>query len=311
MIYIRFPHPDLANHVDLARFLAKVQHSDGDWTSLFDWLEAHQYVGTNGLGGGKCWYSEQPIGGKGDREVEHFRPKMKLSSLTTTHRNDLRKKGILAAIEPFLEESGEGYPWLRFKASNYRLSSASVNMQGSKGSIFPVLKGAQRIEDPSEDYLAEFAILLDPSVIEDVESLAINPIGEITPAFAERPNPAADFVTQWNSNGMRWLRAEVSIVVFDLNNSSWIKSRKDIYDKVTRDTLDLRSAIASGNEALLRKCKELLLERTRKDAPFAGAGRSALQDQIRALAASNALPDKLAQTVLKEIQATIRRAEYP
>jgi hypothetical protein len=309
MIYIRFPHPDLDAHGDLVAFRAKTSYVDNDWLNLMPWLEEHQYVGTDGLGGGKCWYSEQPIAGKGGREVEHFRPKMSLAGLNDTQLKELRKKKILNEILPYIEVAGSGYPWLRFEPRNYRLASPAVNMQGSKGSIFPVLKGTARLAAPVVNVASEHAILLDPCEKDDVLCLTVNLVGEIVPAYEGKLDATTDLIAQWYTDAMRWLRATVSILVYDLNHPSWIKCRKRVYELTVKDIADLTNAISKGNADLLEKCKDNLLERTRKDAPFASAARAAVRHQIAALEASPSRAEQLAMSVLQGIERFVATTE--
>jgi hypothetical protein len=309
MIYIRFPHPDLDANGDLVAFRAKTSYADKDWLNLMPWLEAHQYVATHRQGGGKCWYSEQPIAGKGDREVEHFRPKMTLSPLNAKQKAQLRKRKIHDEILPYLDEAGSGYPWLRFEPRNYRLSSASVNRQGSKGSVFPVLRGTARLADPTVDDAAEYAILLDPCKKEDVLCLTVNLLGEIEPAYDARLDATTDLAAQWTTDAMRWLRARVSMLVYDLNHPSWIKCRKQVYELAIQDIAELTAAIASGNDPLLGKCKDVLIARSQIDAPFASAARAAIAHQIAARASSSSKADQLSAAVLQAIENFLARAE--
>jgi len=75
-----------------------------------DWLFAQFY--------GKCWYSEARES-VSSYHVDHFRPK--------------------GAIR---DEDGEGYWWLAFEWTNYRISGQLINTK--KGDVFPIVGGASR-----------------------------------------------------------------------------------------------------------------------------------------------------------------------
>lgn len=272
---------------------------------LLDWLALHQeaHLGPNAedTDGGKCWYSEMPIGGKGDREVEHFRPKRALSDFSKTQRDDFAKYGWWNDIKDFLDMDFPGYDWLAFKPSNYRLSSASVNMQGNKGSIFPILKGTQRLTQGSEAYGSECAILLDPTASEDVSCIAITITGEVEPTHDSRPDPNQDFLAQWEASGMKWLRAAVSIVVYNLNHSNWVQRRKKEYAEAQEDAIDLVEAVKSGNSEFLRVCEKKLRSRCDHHAAFAGASRTALAALATVWSQSSETGELLAAKILHNL----------
>jgi hypothetical protein len=119
-------------------------------------------------GGEKCWYSEVLIP-EGQAEVEHFRPKGRLSG-----------------------ERYAGYWWLAFDWRNYRLASRLVNARRidslvgalrGKGSYFPLLAGTRAAftaAPPADDPLCvkcERPTLLDPVDADDVRLLSFDQDG--------------------------------------------------------------------------------------------------------------------------------------
>jgi hypothetical protein len=104
----------------------------------------------------KCWYSEKRIA-VSELEVDHFRPKSRVSGVTPPHR---------------------GYWWLAYDWKNFRLAYSLINkrrtdsregnVQG-KGCYFPLLDEAARVPDnPPASTTTERPKLLDPCVASDV-----------------------------------------------------------------------------------------------------------------------------------------------
>ena len=119
-------------------------------------------------GGEKCWYSEVLLS-EDEAEVEHFRPKGKLSG-----------------------EKYPGYWWLAFDWHNYRLAAHIVNVRRfnrwqrglrGKGSYFPLAGGtraAYAAPQPATDPLCvncELPLLLDPVSAQDARLLSFDQDG--------------------------------------------------------------------------------------------------------------------------------------
>lgn len=98
---------------------------------------------------GKCWYSELKDQGS-DFHVDHFRPKFRVRSEGSPER--------------------EGYWWLAFDWTNYRMAVSWVNsLHGSeegpargKADYFPLGTGSAVVTAPGGDLRTERPVLLDP-----------------------------------------------------------------------------------------------------------------------------------------------------
>jgi hypothetical protein len=118
--------------------------------------------------GRKCWYSEVVLS-EGEAEVEHYRPKGRLSG-----------------------EKFAGYWWLAFSWQNFRIASKIANARRfdringglrGKGSYFPLVAGTRGnfIDPPTDDdplgISSERALLLDPTVRSDVDLITFDQDG--------------------------------------------------------------------------------------------------------------------------------------
>lgn len=106
---------------------------------------------------GKCWYSEA-------REIfshyhiDHFRPKLEV-------------------IDAFTDDNPnkDGYWWLAFEYTNYRLAGSIGNVK--KSNHFAVKSNCARC--PEDDYNVEEIYFLDPTRQNDYKKLAIDENGKI------------------------------------------------------------------------------------------------------------------------------------
>ncbi|MBF0890406.1 hypothetical protein HKD28_03060 [Gluconobacter sp. LMG 1744] len=154
----------------------------------------------------KCWYSEKRIA-VSELEVDHFRPKNRVSGVTPLHR---------------------GYWWLAYDWKNFRLAYSLVNkrrtdsregnVQG-KGCYFPLVDEAARVpDDTCASTTAERPKLVDPCVASDVLLLDYA-VGD--GKVVERHKVEQDAI--------RFERANVSIDLFHLNEGTLIRDRHDLY----------------------------------------------------------------------------------
>lgn len=157
----------------LAGFAAATTHQQrskyltahGDWTQLRGWLAA--------LSGDKCWYCESKSA-RAPFDVDHFRPKLKVTV------NGIRLVGH------------EGYHWLAYDWSNFRLSCIMCNRPGTdegepigKRNEFPIRHEAVRSSAAAVHHHVEEPKLLDPCVESDCDLLAHGIDGEVRPSAAE------------------------------------------------------------------------------------------------------------------------------
>lgn len=119
---------------------------------LIDWLLS--------LSNEKCWYTETIFCGAGYPEVEHFRPKKEAKN----------EDGLVIS---------NGYYWLSFNLTNYRLSKPMPNRK--KGSYFPVLDESRRAMSHESCHRDERPLFLDPLVQSDCLLLGFNDNGKGVP----------------------------------------------------------------------------------------------------------------------------------
>lgn len=166
-------------------FISK--HS-GHWGKLKPWLFA--------LSGGKCWFTDTTNNGS-HYDVEHFRPKAQAKNFDGSIR--------------------EGYWWLAFDYTNYRLAGGVPNTK--KGGWFPLCDGSLcstfgiRCEESEAPYL------LDPIRASDPLLLAFDEEGNAIPV------PSAD---NWATEAAKWnkARAEASIKRYKLNDHDALPERR-------------------------------------------------------------------------------------
>ncbi|GIB52960.1 hypothetical protein VCSRO187_3447 [Vibrio cholerae] len=109
----------------------------------------------------KCWFTETKFGGD-YQEVEHFRP----------------KKGT-KEIDGSACANHDGYYWLAFDLSNYRLCKRRPNAK--KGTFFPICDDRFRATSPQLPWTDETPYFLDPFKDTDVLLLSFNDNGEPVP----------------------------------------------------------------------------------------------------------------------------------
>jgi hypothetical protein len=134
------------------------------------------------VAGNKCWYSEVQLDGQ-DPNVDHFRPKGRVREVDA----DLQNTG----------NESEGYWWLAFEISNYRLAAMHSNQrrvdtdtEGGKWDYFPI-RGNRAVAGTPLGAIVEDVLALDPCSPTDVAMLWFDPDGKPCPATGRRkPNDA-------------------------------------------------------------------------------------------------------------------------
>jgi hypothetical protein len=165
-----------------------ISKNSAHWGKLKPWLFA--------LSGGKCWFTDTTNTGS-HYDVEHFRPKAEAKNIDGRGR--------------------DGYWWLAFDYTNYRLAGGVPNIK--KGGWFPLCDGnlgstfANRCEE------SEFPYLLDPIKASDPLLLAFDEEGNASPV-PNADNWATD-AAKWNKN-----RAEESIKRYKLNDHDALPERR-------------------------------------------------------------------------------------
>jgi hypothetical protein len=174
-----------AKRAERNEFISK---KSAHWGKLKPWLIA--------LSGGKCWFTDTTNNGS-HYDVEHFRPKAEA-------------KGIDGSVR-------EGYWWLAFDYSNYRLAGGVPNTK--KGGWFPLCDGTLCSTFDARCEESEVPYLLDPVSSTDHLLLAFDEEGNAIPV------PSAD---NWATDIGKWnkARAEESIKRYKLNDHDALPERR-------------------------------------------------------------------------------------
>lgn len=147
-----------ATHAQRSTYIKK----HASWGVLKKWLARASEA--------KCWYCEAKSA-RAPFDVDHFRPKLGVT------------------VDGLELASHDGYYWLAYEWSNFRLSCQRCNrpekddsgtLRG-KANEFPVRDEAQRCTLPANSLDAELPRLLDPCVEADCELLAHGLDGEVKP----------------------------------------------------------------------------------------------------------------------------------
>ena len=205
MMYIDLSKIDKSDK-DIVQWVQKAQHHLTVLSSLSSHKERADYLKKHPLWsdlkkylidvyGEKCWYSECSIkGSMGD--VDHFRPK--------NESTDETGQVILA----------EGYWWLAYDYTNYRLSCEKCNRpyaSGGKSTCFPLKSGCVPASRPNS---IDENILLDPCTEDDCNLIDCNESGAV-------------IAMSFNSYDI--MRVETSVRIYNL--SLFDTDRKDIRNK--------------------------------------------------------------------------------
>jgi hypothetical protein len=175
------------------------------WGRLREWLLR--------LSHDKCWYSEAR-----DLfsvlEVEHYRPKKRCKR---------SPRGLVS----------DGYWWLAFEWSNYRLCGKVGNAK--KGDFFPLAERSPVATHNGLSILNEIPLLLDPACPADPDLLSFDEDG------ACGPHADADGFTQ--------LRVTTTTARFNLNHGRIKKARQRVWSRCWRLITDCRALVQQLNQA--------------------------------------------------------------
>lgn len=211
----------------------------------------------------KCWYTEAPQAGT-DTDVDHFRP----------------KNAVKGCEDVATHQKHPGYWWLAFDPNNYRFSCIFANRKrrdietgksGGKADEFPVVDEANRAWRPADDLTLEQPILLDPCNPADVALLNFGGNGEAYPRHEKSKRPRL------------YERADVSIKLYNINHSDFVKARLSIRDELDKNLEDaeryfsrLETADADTEHAYMRAI-ENLRNACNEEAPFSSFALSYLE----------------------------------
>lgn len=165
-----------------------ISKKSAHWGKLKPWLLA--------LSGGKCWFTDTTNNGS-HYDVEHFRPKAESKNFDGSVR--------------------EGYWWLAFDYTNYRLAGGVPNAK--KGGWFPLCDGSRCSTLDIRCEESEVPYLLDPISSTDHLLLAFDEEGNAIPVPS--PDNWATELGKWNK-----ARAEESIKRYKLNEHDALPERR-------------------------------------------------------------------------------------
>jgi hypothetical protein len=165
-----------------------ISKNSAHWGKLKDWLMA--------LSDGKCWFTDTTNNGS-YYDVEHFRPKAEAKAIDGTAR--------------------DGYWWLAFDYTNYRLAGSVPNTK--KGGWFPLCDGTLVSTSAVRCEASEMPYLLDPISPTDHALLAFDEEGNAT------PTPSPD---EWSTPQGQWEkdRAKESITRYKLNEHDILPAKR-------------------------------------------------------------------------------------
>lgn len=239
---VKTANKELKKNKPVADHLAYVEQYKHLWgdDDLKEWML--------GLSKDKCWYTEVKHGADYP-EVEHFRPKK-------------------SAKDENSHIVSDGYYWLAFNLTNYRLSKGMPNRK--KGTFFPVVDGTKRAKTHSDCHLDERPWFLDPLSPRDHMLLSFNDNGKAIPEV--------------DVTGLQKRRVVFTIKHFGLNHGLLNRRRKEVwktcrqlYAKYCRLTLDAEISGSIRAEAKAEDALEEVLNLLKPSSEFSSVAKAALK----------------------------------
>ena len=182
------------------------------------WTELKQYLFA--ISHGKCGYCEQKVTGVYAGDVEHYRPKKKVTE----------------------DPNHSGYYWLAYDASNYVPVCQNCNGARAKANHFPLEPGSPRAYGPADDVTQERPLL-------------INPLGKDDPAgqfeFVGPEGGVDDFGIIKGTS----VAGEKSREIYHLNRGDLITARRQAYKTLTDHKYLLDAQWQSVTEKLVSQWK--------------------------------------------------------
>ncbi|PKK36761.1 hypothetical protein BWI96_10330 [Siphonobacter sp. SORGH_AS_0500] len=223
-----------------------------DYSSVWRELKDGMYD----LSSFKCWYCESNID-RSDNAVDHFRPKNSVSDAAKAHN---------------------GYRWLAFDKSNFRLSCTFCNSRrvdvvygtsGGKADRFPLIDENTRVYVQGS-ILLEHPLLLDPCEIEDCELIGCK---------QENGEPCAA-----STDPLQEKRAQVSIEVYHLDRDATNILRHTAAAGLISDILEAKirfdvAQIDGTKKPDFMSVAKRIKRRIVSDAPYSGEMKYLLRGQ--------------------------------
>ncbi|MCI0422701.1 MAG: hypothetical protein L0387_38435 [Acidobacteria bacterium] len=211
-------------------------------------------------GGEKCAYCERKLEatdfGKGEQDVEHFRPKSSVKAWKAPQK--LVDQGVIFTVAP---PAGKGYYLLSYHVFNYSAACKPCN-SALKKDCFPIAGPYQLNGEEPEKLLKEKSYLIYP-----LGSLDANP-EDIIEFYGSSPRPVA-------KRGHKRNRARVTIEFFKLDDEN---KRKNLFREraiimlALFPQLEKMSGPASAAEKA--KAKDVVDGFTRSNTAHANCARS-------------------------------------
>lgn len=196
----------------------------GDWTELYTYLSE--------LSEHKCWYTEAPEN-SGEWEIDHFRPKN-------------RAKNYDGTIY-----SKDGYWWLSYEWSNYRLAGSFINKRRKdkfndkeevfgKGDYFPLDLTTCTPCVLDGDLDDEVSYLLDPVSFRDTTLISFDKDG--------KP------ISNYPQGSFEEKKVSISIEFLHLDTTVLNRNRKEVWENTEKEIIEISKKLkASSNQALRNK----------------------------------------------------------
>lgn len=226
----------LENATNIEERRAIIKKHESLWGEIKEWLLSFSH--------NKCWYTEAR-NDSSHYEVEHFRPKK------------------------WSDDSFEGYWWLAFEWTNYRICGNAPNRK--KGPFFPIQPESRRASSTNRHHVEdELNTLLDPT----------DPTDPLFLSFDESGNCKVDP----RYDGWEKERATTSIDRYGLNHLPQLREGRQRVWLECRAILDSLAELHDQNQqAPTVSCRTSIKEKTKqlmakvkKDQPFSAVARTCL-----------------------------------
>ncbi|WP_421946381.1 hypothetical protein [Phaeodactylibacter xiamenensis] len=194
----------------------------------------------------KCWYSDS-INPASHYHVDHFRPKKKVVNFDKTER--------------------DGYWWLTFEFSNFRLAGSVPNTK--KGSHFAVRQNMVTNQGNCRDEIIYF---LDPLILEDTQLINFQEDGHAIESAPQDEEP-------WN-----YQRANYTIEYYDLNYEDLVEARMvewgitaKLVKKINEKNLEFNQNPSADLRAEIKGLKDRCRERIASCSNLSSTNRACLR----------------------------------
>jgi hypothetical protein len=235
------------------------------WAKSNIWREL--YPALSKVSGHKCWYSEAPENSS-EWEIEHYRPKAQ------SKHDD----GIVIR--------DDGYWWLSYKWSNFRLAGSLVNKlrkdrfdQGKevygKGNFFP-LEDPKNFANPEDiECDGERPLLIDPVKPRDVTLISFDKNGEPFPTYSNDDNPTY------------YRKAVLSIKYYGLQHTPLNRGRSKVWSNCESVVSKAHNYIKNNindpikREEKIEECYLQLARYTKKSEPYTMVVRNYVKEKLK------------------------------